>query len=234
MKLIKVSSQEELGASAAEIFAGAIKSKPDLVIGLATGSSPLPLYEELARMNKAGAVDFAKVRSVNLDEYAGLAPDHDQSYRYFMDKNLFDHINIDKANTHVPDGLAKDPVSECARYDALIDGLGGIGLQLLGIGPNGHVGFNEPSDVFSNHTQYEKLTDSTIAANARFFETLDDVPKYAFTMGIRHIMLAKKIVLVAGPEKKDILEKAMNGSITPQVPASVLQLHPDTTIIAIS
>jgi glucosamine-6-phosphate deaminase len=151
-----------------------------------------------------------------------------------MDCNLFDHINIDKANTRVPDGMATYPEAECARYDALIDGFGAIDVQLLGIGPNGHIGFNEPADVFSRGTQYIRLTASTIAANARFFANPADVPKYAVTMGIRHIMLAKKIVLVAGAEKKDILNQAMNGDITPQLPASVLQMHPDTTVIAIS
>ena len=231
MKLIKAKNREEMGVLAADIFTEAINAKPDLVIGLATGSTPLPLYGELIKRCKDGKLDFSKVKSVNLDEYVGLPGTHDQSYRYFMNENLFNHINIDPANTHLPNGMAEDQGAECARYDALIDDLGGIDLQLLGIGFNGHVGFNEPDDFFSNGTQVVKLTESTVNANSRFFSDPSEVPKFAMTTDIKHIMLAKKIVLVAGAEKKEILEEALNGKITPKVPASVLQLHSDVTII---
>lgn len=231
MKIIITATKEEMGALAAGIFSEEIRKKPDIVLGLATGSTPLPLYRELIRRCAAGEIDFSKVTTINLDEYVGLPGSHDQSYRYFMDENLFSHINIDPARTNLPDGTAKDPAAECLRYDKVIDAAGGIGLQLLGIGPNGHIGFNEPADVFPARTQVATLTESTINANARFFADQSEVPRHALSMGIRDIMLAEKIVLVAGPEKKGIVEKALNGEITPQVPASALQLHHDVTVI---
>jgi len=231
MELIIVKSKDEMGSMAGKIFAEAISAKPDIVLGLATGSTPLPLYQELIRMCKNGTLDFSDVTSVNLDEYVGLSGAHDQSYRYFMNINLFDHINIDKAKTHVPRGDAGDPEDECARYDELIDNLGGIDLQLLGVGLNGHVGFNEPADAFSTQTHVVELAESTIQANSRFFENPSDVPRKAITMDIRHIMLAKKVILIAGPEKKELVEKAVYGDVTPQVPASVLQLHRNVTVI---
>ena len=234
MKIINAVDQNEMGLLAADIFAEAIRAKPNLVLGLATGSTPLTLYGELINKNKNGEIDFSQVKTANLDEYVGLPGTHDQSYRYFMNENLFNHININLENTNVPNGMGSDPAAECARYDAIIEKLGGIDLQLLGIGPNGHLGFNEPSDVFSNRTQHIQLTESTINANARFFNDLSEVPKSAITVCIRDIMLAKKIVLVAGAEKKDIIEKALYGEITPKVPASVLQLHQDATIILAS
>ena len=234
MKIISVVNEEELGKQAGEIMAEAIKAKPDLVIGLATGSSPLPLYRDMIGRYEAGELDFSGVTSVNLDEYVGLLPTHEQSYRYFMIENPFGSINIDQANTHVPLGTAEDLEAECARYDALVDDLGGIDLQVLGIGLDGHIGFNEPADTFSKNTQVVHLTESTVNANARFFDDPADVPKEAITLDIRHIMLAKKIIMVAGPEKKDILDKAFYGDITPQMPASALQMHPDTTVIIIS
>ena len=231
MKLITTTSNEEAGILAADIFSEAINAEPDIVLGLATGSTPLPLYRCLVRKYTEGSIDFSKVRTVNLDENVGLPGTHAQSYRYFMDNNLFNHINIDPANTHLPNGTAADMEGECERYDAVIDKLRGIGLQLLGIGHNGHVGFNEPSDIFSARTQIVKLTESTINANSRFFSNSSEMPKLAITMGIRDIMLARKIVMIAGAEKKDILEKALYGDITPLVPASVLQLHRDVTVI---
>jgi len=234
MNIISVINEEELGKQAGEIVAEAVKAKPDLVIGLATGSSPLPLYRDMIGRCEAGELDFSGVTSVNLDEYVGLPPTHEQSYRYFMIENLFGSINIDPANTHVPLGTADDLEAECARYDALIDDLGGIDLQVLGIGINGHIGFNEPSDTFSKNTQVAHLTENTVNANARFFDDPADVPREALTLDIRHIMLAKKIILVAGPEKKDIVDQAFCGDITPQIPASALQMHPDTTVIIIS
>ena len=233
MKLITVNSQQELGLLAADIFSEVINSKPDPVLGLATGSTPIPLYKELIKRCRDGKLDFSEVRTINLDEYAGLPGTHDQSYRYFMNDNLFDHINIKPENTYVPNGLAEDPKAECARYDELIKSMGGIDLQLLGVGFNGHLAFCEPSDTFSNKTQYIKLADVTINANARFFSDPSAVPKFAFSMCIRDIMLAKKILLLAGAEKKDIIHKAVYGDITPQVPASVLQMHSDATIILI-
>jgi len=229
--LTKVNTIEEMGRIAASIFESEIRKKPDIVLGLATGSSPISLYKELARLYREDELDFSKVRTVNLDEYVGLPPDHSQSYRFFMNDNLFDHINIDPENTNVPNGIAEDLVKECLRYDDLIKELGGIDLQLLGIGPNGHIGFNEPSDVFSNKTEVVPLTNATIEANARFFEKKSEVPRKAITLDIMHIMQAKKIVLVANASKGEILNKALNGSITAQVPASVLQLHRDVTVI---
>lgn len=232
MNFIKACSYEELSEKAANIIADVVKSKKDCVLGLATGSSPLGTYARLAEMCDAGEVDFSGATSVNLDEYSGLTPDNDQSYRYFMNTNLFSKINIDIARTHVPDGCAPDLTKEGERYDALIEELGGIDIQLLGIGLDGHIGFNEPDEVFTAETHSVKLDESTIEANARFFESIDDVPREAITMGMKSIMGARKILLIAnGKNKKDIVEKAFFGPVTPKVPASILQLHSDVTVI---
>ena len=232
MRYIKVKTYEELSEKAAQLILAQIVMKPDCVLGLATGSSPVGTYKKLIEANKNGEIDFANVTTVNLDEYAGLDGANDQSYRYFMNTNLFDHVNIDKAKTFVPNGCAQDLAKEGEAYDERIKSLGGIDLQLLGIGIDGHIGFNEPDDVFVKETHEVVLDESTIEANARFFASIDDVPKKAITMGMMSIMQAKKILLVAnGANKKEILEKSIFGPITPRVPASILQLHPDVTII---
>ncbi len=232
MNFITVDSYEALSKKAADIIASQIILKKDCVLGLATGSSPVGTYEILAKMCADGKIDFSCVTSVNLDEYAGLTPDNDQSYRYFMNKNLFSKVNIDIAKTHVPDGCAPDLTKEGERYDALIEELGGIDIQLLGIGLDGHIGFNEPDEFFTAETHCVKLDESTIEANARFFESIDDVPREAITMGMKSIMSAKKVLLIAnGKNKKEIVEKAFFGPITPKVPASILQLHKDVTVI---
>ncbi len=232
MRFIKVDTYERLSQLAANIIMAQVVSKPESVLGLATGSSPVGTYKKLIEYNKNGDVDFSTVTSVNLDEYVGLTPDNDQSYRFFMNDNLFNHINIDKSKTFVPSGCANDMDKECKDYDALIEKLGGIDLQLLGIGLDGHIGFNEPDEVFEKGTHVVTLDESTIEANARFFNSKDEVPTSAITMGMLPIMQAKKVLLVAnGQNKKDILEKAFYGPITPMVPASILQLHPDVTVI---
>ena len=232
MRYIKVKTYEELSEKAAQLILAQIVMKPDCVLGLATGSSPVGTYKKLIEANKNGEIDFANVTTVNLDEYAGLDGANDQSYRYFMNTNLFDHVNIYKAKTFVPNGCAQDLAKEGEDYDERIKSLGGIDLQLLGIGIDGHIGFNEPDDVFVKETHEVVLDESTIEANARFFASIDDVPKKAITMGMMSIMQAKKILLVAnGANKKEILEKSIFGPITPRVPASILQLHPDVTII---
>ena len=206
--------------------------RPNSVLGFATGSSPVGTYKELAKKNQEGEIDFSEITTVNLDEYKGLPQEHEQSYIKFMNDNLFDHVNIDKANTYFPNGMAECPKEECARYDALIESLGGIDLQLLGIGHNGHIGFNEPSDHFENGTHCVTLTERTIEANKRFFAGEDEVPRKAYTMGIGTIMAAKKIVVVvSGEDKADAVKKCVEGAITPEVQGSILQLHPDATII---
>ena len=206
--------------------------KPNSVLGLATGSSPVGSYRQLIEWYNKGDVDFSETISINLDEYVGLSENDPQSYRYFMQENFFDHINIRRENTFVPNGCAPDLASECAEYDARIDRLGGIDLQLLGIGLDGHIGFNEPSDVFVKNTHVVDLHESTIEANSRFFNSVDEVPKQAVTMGMVSILQAKKILLIAnGKAKKEILEKAFFGPITPAIPASILQLHPDITVV---
>lgn len=234
MKIVKVSSYEELSCRAAALIKAQILIKPRCVLGLATGSTPVGTYQRLIEDCKNQEVDFAQVTSVNLDEYWGLDGDNPQSYRYFMNQNLFDQINIHKENTYVPNGRAEDVNGECQRYDALIDSLGGIDLQLLGIGHNGHIGFNEPCERFIPETHCVELGESTIQANARFFDSIKDVPKQAITMGIRSILSARKILLLAGADKWGIVEEAAYGPVTPQVPASVLQLHPDVTVIAVA
>ena len=209
-----------------------VKKKPEIILGLATGGTPVGMYKELIRMCDNKEVDFSKATTVNLDEYIGLSGEHNQSYRYFMNSNLFNHINIDKAKTFVPNGQAPDIEAECKSYDARIRELGGIDLQLLGLGSNGHVAFNEPDTFLTVGSHETKLTQSTIEANARFFDSMDEVPKTAITMGIGGIMQAKKILVIANGEgKADVVEKLMNGKITTEVPASMLQMHRDVTII---
>lgn len=232
MNFIKVNTYEELSSRAAAIICGQVALKPKCVLGLATGSSPLGTYEKIAEKNRAGEIDFSKVKTVNLDEYVGLSGDHEQSYRYFMNNNLFKHINIDIDNTYVPNGCATDIEAECKAYDSLIEGLGGIDLQLLGIGYDGHIGFNEPDTYFEKATHMVTLDSSTIEANSRFFASRNDVPVTAITMGMGGIMSAKRVLLIAnGKGKRDIIEKAFFGPISPALPASILQLHPNLTVI---
>lgn len=232
MKFVTVNDYEKMSRSAANIISAQVIIKPDSVLGLATGSSPLGTYNQLIKWYQKGDVDFSNVTSVNLDEYVGLDGTDSQSYRYFMDNNFFNHINIKKENTFVPNGCAVDLAGEGRRYDEHIEDLGGIDLQLLGIGLDGHIGFNEPDDYFVKSTHVVDLHESTIKANSRFFEKESDVPKQAITMGMISIMQSKKILLIAsGAAKKDILNKAFFGPITPKIPASILQLHPDITVI---
>ena len=231
MRIIKVKNYEEMSLVAARIMAAQVLLKPDCVLGLATGSTPIGAYKILVEDYEKGILDFSKVRTVNLDEYYGLEGTHDQSYRYFMNDNLFDHVNIDKANTHVPNGTAEDIGAECDRYENLVASMGYADLQLLGIGHNGHIGFNEPCADFPAKVHGVQLTESTINANSRLFEKKEDVPTSALTMGIGTIMKAKSILLVGGADKKDIIERSIYGEVTPDVPASVLQLHPDVTIV---
>ncbi len=232
MNFIKVSTYEELSRKGANIIAAQVIQKPKSVLGLATGSSPVGIYRELIARCNSGDLDFSKVKSINLDEYLGLDGSNDQSYRYFMQNNLFDHINICPENTYVPNGCAADVAAECAAYDARIEDFGGIDLQLLGIGLDGHIGFNEPADTFEKATHVVDLHESTIEANSRFFASREEVPTKAVTMGMGGIMQAKKVLLIAnGAAKKEIVEKAFFGPITPLVPASILQLHSDLTVI---
>ena len=232
MNLIKANDYNDLSRKAANVISAQVILKPDCVLGLATGSTPVGTYKQLIDWYNKGDVDFSKVTTVNLDEYCGLPPENNQSYRYFMEHNFFLHINIDRTKTNVPNGLSADYEAECSRYDKLIAELGGIDLQLLGIGRNGHIGFNEPDISFEKTTHVVDLDESTIEANARFFESIDDVPKKAITMGIKSIMQAKKILLIAnGPDKKEIIDKALHGPVTPDVPASILQFHPDLTVV---
>ena len=232
MRIIIEKDYEAMSKKSAEILAEVVKEKPEAVLGLATGGTPVSMYRNLIDMNKEGKIDFSKVTSVNLDEYKGLSGDHDQSYRYFMNNNLFNHINIDKKNTYVPNGLAEDIEKECSEYDKRIENLGGIDLQLLGIGNNGHIGFNEPDDFLHMSTHLTGLTEGTIEANARFFDKKEDVPTEAITMGLGGIMKAKKILLIAsGENKAEIISKLVEGKITTQVPATLLQVHPNVTIV---
>lgn len=233
MRIIRTSDSKEAGRRAADLIAAQVMLEPACVLGLATGSTPLETYAQLIAMHQAGELDFSGVRTVNLDEYVGLGPDHDQSYAWFMRHNLFEHINIDPLNTHIPDGITADADAECRRYEALIASLGGVDLQLLGIGPNAHIGFNEPGDDFVPETHLVELTDSTIAANSRFFESADLVPRQAITMGVRAILQARRVVLIAtGESKAQAVRDAFWGPVTPAVPASILQLHPDFILIA--
>ena len=232
MRLIRAKDYDDVSRKAANIIAAQICLKPDCVLGLATGSSPVGTYQELVAKYERGELDFSQVKTVNLDEYVGLTKDHEQSYAYFMRDNLFDHVNIDQNNCNIPDGMNPDADAECARYDAIIDAFGGADLQLLGLGPNGHIGFNEPADEFKKGTHQVMLTKETIDANARFFADREDVPKSAYTMGIGSIMKAKRVLLVAnGKGKAQAVKDCFFGPICPQAPGSILQLHPDFTLV---
>lgn len=232
MKIVVCENYAEMSKEGAKIIAELLRKKPDCVLGLATGSTPVGMYQELARMNYEGRISFQNVTSFNLDEYYPLAPDHDQSYRYFMNHNLFDHVDIDKTRTHVPDGLAKDPAAMGEEYDAAIEAAGGIDLQVLGLGPNGHIAFNEPEENLYVGTHLTGLTESTIKANSRFFESEADVPTQAVTMGIGSIMKAKKIlVLASGKGKHYVIEKMLDDRITTQVPGTLLKCHQDVVLI---
>ena len=228
MQILVFENAAQVGQAAATLIAAQVLSKPDSILGLATGSTPIPTYQELAKLCKAGVVDFSKVRSFNLDEYCNLPVEHEQSYHSFMKANLFDHINIDINNTRVPDGNAADPDKEAADYDAAIAAAGGIDVQILGIGRNGHIGFNEPAADFGYATSIVNLTDSTIDANTRFFNNRDEVPKKAISMGIGTIMSAKSVLLIAtGAAKAEAIKASIEGPVDPQVPASILRLHPN-------
>jgi len=225
---VYIDTPQKVAEMAAQRYVELLKEKPDAILGGATGSTPLLLYAELVRLNKAGEVSFAKAKSFNLDEYVGLDGTHNQSYRYFMDKNLFEHIDIDMAKTRVPSGINTEIAAE---YDKEIEAAGGIDLQLLGIGNNGHIGFNEPGTPFGSITHVVELTESTRQANARFFESIDEVPTHAVTMGIKTVMNAKKVILIAtGVAKAPIVREMLLGDVTPEVPASVLQLHPNVEV----
>lgn len=233
MIIYRAKDYQDMSRKAANIISAQIIMKPNCVLGLATGSSPAGTYKQLIEWYKKGDLDFSQVTSINLDEYKGLSPENDQSYRYFMNTNLFDHVNIDKSRTFVPNGLESDSEKACSDYNQIIASSGGIDLQLLGLGHNGHIGFNEPGAAFERETHCVDLTESTIEANKRFFASEEDVPRQAYTMGIKSIMQARKIlVIVSGADKAEILERVLHGPITPTVPASILQMHNDVTIVA--
>ena len=233
MKLYRAKDYKDMSRKAANIISAQVIMKPNCVLGLATGSTPIGTYEQLVEWYKKGDLDFAEVKTANLDEYKGLPRDNDQSYYYFMNSHLFSHVNIDPANTHIPDGMEPDAEKECSHYEEVLAGLGGVDLQLLGLGHNGHIGFNEPGDEFTKMTNCVDLQESTIEANKRFFASADDVPKQAYTMGIGTIMRAKRVLLmVSGEDKAETLAKALCGPITPKVPASVLQLHNNVVVVA--
>lgn len=233
MRIYKAKDYYDMSRKAANIISAQVIMKPNAVLGLATGSTPEGIYRQLIEWYQKGDIDFEHVRSVNLDEYFGLSSDNIQSYAYYMNKHFFSYININKENTFLPNGLEQNQEKECSRYNNVIKGLGGIDLQLLGIGGNGHIGFNEPGEAFEKETHCVKLTEETIQANARFFETMEEVPKYAYSMGIKSIMQADKILLVAsGEAKAKALYQAIYGPIHPGMPASILQLHNNVTIVA--
>ncbi|MDD3429808.1 MAG: glucosamine-6-phosphate deaminase [Oscillospiraceae bacterium] len=233
MKIIYAKDYDSMSRKAANIISAQVILKPNSVLGLATGSSPIGIYKQLIEWYEKGDLDFSACHTVNLDEYVGLDKTNDQSYAYFMYHNFFKDININMENTNVPNGTNTDAAGECARYNKVIQDLGGIDIQLLGIGHNGHIGFNEPGIAFEKETHCVELTQKTIDANTRFFNSKEEVPTHAYTMGIKNIMNAKKILLVAcGAEKAEILYRMVTGKIEPSVPASILQLHNDVTIVA--
>lgn len=232
MRVIVVKTPEEVGREAAAIVAEGIRAKPHYVLGLATGSTPIPLYQELIRLHKDEGLDFSTVITFNLDEYIGLPPTHEQSYRCFMDTQLFNHVNISKKNTHVPDGMTDDLEAHCMAYEATIGDVGGIDCQVLGIGGNGHIGFNEPGSSLASRTRVVELTEKTVRDNSRFFDSVDEVPRRAVTMGIGTILDSQKLILLAtGAKKAEAVAAALEGPVTAKVPASALQLHPDVTFV---
>lgn len=232
MRIYETADYQAMSRCAANLISAQVILNPRSVLGLATGSTPVGIYSQLIEWCRRGDLSFAEVQTVNLDEYKGLSPEHPQSYRRFMQQNFFDHIDVAPNRTHVPDGLAKDAAKECARYEALIASLGGVDLQLLGLGHNGHIGFNEPADSFAAETHLVDLTESTIQANTRFFESSDAVPRQAFTMGIKTILRAKKILLaVSGADKAEAVFRSFAGPVKPEVPCSILQFHPDVTLV---
>lgn len=233
MKIMSASDYGSMSRKAANIISAQVILFPNSVLGLATGATPLGIYRQLIDWYQKGDIDFSKTRTVNLDEYCGLPADNSQSYHYYMHSNFFDQVNIPDENINIPNGIAEDIDSECERYDKLITELGGIDLQVLGIGNTGHIGFNEPDESFDKTTHCVKLKQRTIEANSKFFENPNQVPKYAITVGIKAIMQAKKLLLVAnGSGKAEILYRALLGPVTPSIPASILQLHPDVTVVA--
>ncbi|MDR5659833.1 glucosamine-6-phosphate deaminase [Serpentinicella sp. ANB-PHB4] len=232
MQIEIVKDYEALSKKAANIIASQIVLKPQGVIGLATGSTPVGTYKELIRMNKEGLISFSNITSFNLDEYYGLGADDDQSYHYFMNENLFNAIDIKKENIHIPNGKASDVGAECTRYENRIKEAGGIDLQLLGIGQNGHIGFNEPNENFEPLTHLVNLDSDTIKANARFFDSIEEVPTQAISMGVKTILSSRKILLLAsGENKAEAMYKMIKGKVTPKLPASALQLHHDVVVI---
>lgn len=232
MKLIYTKDYSDMCKRAANVISAQIILHPDSVLGLATGKTPVGVYDQLVDWYNKNGLDFSEVRTVNLDEYCGLGSGDETSYRYFMDQHLFNRVNIKKENTHVPNGLAENMDAECRRYDELISSLGGIDLQLLGIGHNGHIGFNEPGRDFKKLTHCIDLAEQTRQANSKYFSSPEAVPRKAITMGIKAIMQAEKVLLIAdGESKSEILKAALFGPVTPGVPASILQLHPDLTVV---
>ncbi len=232
MHFYKTPDYKSMSRKAANIISAQIIIKPNSVLGLATGSSPIGTYQQLVAWYEKGDLDFSKIRTVNLDEYIGLSPDNSQSYYYFMKENLFRHVNINLENTNIPNGLTADIARECARYNQVLRDMGGVDLQLLGLGHNGHIGFNEPEEAFEKETHCVDLSETTIQANARLFDNPAEVPRQALTMGIKTIMQAKKIlVIVSGKDKAAIVKEAFFGPVTPKVPASILQLHNDVTVV---
>lgn len=232
MNIIKVKNYKELSMQAAGIVAAQISRKKNTVLGLPTGQTPLGMYQELLKRFRKGEIDFSQVITFNLDEYYGLSPEHPQSYNYYMWQTFFNNINIKKENVFIPDGVTKDVQKECRYYESLIEKKGGIDLQFLGIGDNGHIGFNEPATALNSKTHLVNLSQATIEANSRFFNDIEDVPRKALTMGMGTIMKAKQIILLAsGMKKAPAIAKTINGKVNTEVPASLLQLHRDVTII---
>lgn len=233
MRIVRTKNYEDMSKKAADIIASVILLKPNCVLGLATGSSPIGTYQNLVKKYEAKDLDFSQVRSVNLDEYKGLPRDNEQSYYYFMHDNLFSKVNIKPENTHLPNGMEPDSQKACQEYDEVIKSMNGVDMQLLGLGHDGHIGFNEPNSEFDKSTHCVNLTEMTIEANKRFFASIDDVPRQAYTMGVGTIMAAKMVVMVvSGKDKAEILQKAFFGPVTPEVPASILQFHPNFVLVA--
>lgn len=233
MQIISADNYNDMSKKAANIISAQIIMKPNAVLGLATGGTPVGIYQQLVKWYKRGDIDFSEITSVNLDEYRGLPKEHKQSYWHFMHENLFKHINMKASHIHIPDGSDMDIEKVCKEYDDIIQSVGGIDLQLLGIGNDGHIGFNEPGTAFETVTHCVDLTDITIEANKRFFNSIEEVPRQAYTVGIKAIMQARKVLMVAsGESKADIIKKALFGPVTPKVPASILQMHSDFILVA--